>query len=156
MAAGDTTIYTKFIQSQANGSTLASVVDFDSDTIKIVLIDDTFTPDTTSSTIQEHFDDVSAKEVSTGTAYTGPITLANQSIALSGSVVTYDADDVAIALDGGGGFTDARYIVFYKDSGTPATSPLIAVGDLGANKDNTASSIDFTWNASGILTWTRS
>ena len=154
MAAGDITIYPKFIQSQANGSTLASVVDFDTDTIKVVVLDNTFTPDTTASTIQEHFDDISAKEVATATAYTGPITLASKTLTLSGVVVTFDAADISIGLDAGG-FTDGRYIAFYKDSGTPSTSPLIAIGDLGTDKDNVTSTIEFNWAATGIITWTR-
>ena len=155
MAAGDITIYPKFIQSQADGSTLASVVDFDTDTIKVVVLDNTFTPDTTASTIQEHFDDISAKEVATATAYTGPITLASKTLTLSGVVVTFDAADIEIAIDASG-FTDGRYIAIYKDSGTPSTSPLIAIGDLGSDKDNVSSTIELNWAATGLITWTRS
>lgn len=156
MAAGDITIYDKWLHSQSGDSTLSGMpVDFDTDTLKIVLLDNTFTPDTTASSTQEHFDDVSAKEVSTGTAYTGPITLGTITLTVSSGVVTFDAADVSILVDAGGGFTDARHIAFFKDTGTPSTSPLIAIGDLGSDRDNTLSNIDFTWGANGIITWTK-
>ncbi len=155
MATGDMTIMPKFIQSQADGSTLASVVDFDTDTIKVVVLLATFTPDTTASSAQEHFDDISASEVATATAYTGPITLASKTLTLSGAVVTFDAADISIGVDGSG-FTTARYIAVYKDSGTPSTSPIIAIGDLGANKSNVSATVEFNWASGGILTWTRS
>lgn len=156
MAAGDITTYQKWIQAQADAITLSSTpVDFDTDTIKVIVLDNTFVPDTTASTIQEHLDDVSAKEVTTGTAYTGPITLVGKAVTLSAGVVTFDATDISIAADVGGGFTDARYIVLYKDSGAAATSPLIAVGDLGSDRNNTTGVLDFTWASTGILTWTQ-
>ena len=156
MAAGDITTFAKFLLADKDQSTLSSMpIDFNGDTLKLVVLDNTFTPDTTGSSVQEHFDDISAKEVTTGTAYTGPITLASLSVTESGAVITFDATDVSIAADVGGGFIDARYFVIYKDSGTPATSPLIAVGDLGSDRANTTGVLNFTWAATGILTWTR-
>jgi hypothetical protein len=156
MAAGDTTAYMKWVEGQVDQTVLSSLpVDFDTDTIKVIVLANTFTPDTTLATTQEHLDDISADEVTTGTAYTGAVTLATTTVTGAGAVVTFDADDVSIGADSGGGFTDARYVVFYKDSGAAATSPLIAVGDLGSDRANTTGSIDLTWSASGILTWTR-
>lgn len=157
MAVGDITPYQKWSKAQADSSSLSSMpVDFDTDTLKVIILDDTFVPDTTASTIQEHLDDVSADEViTTGTVYTGPVTLAGKTVALAAGVVTFDATDIALAADVGGGFTNGRYIVFYKDSGAEATSPLIAVGDLGANRDLTAGSLDFNWAGTGIITWTQ-
>lgn len=155
MAAGDITPFMKHLKAQVDASTLASSpVDFDTDIIKIVILDNTFVPDTTLASIQEHFDDISAKEVATATAYTGPITLASLTVTSSGVVITFDAADVVVAADAGG-FTDGRFIVFFKDSGTPSTSPLIAVGDLGADKDLTVGSLELTWASGGILTWSR-
>lgn len=155
MAAGDINVYTKWIKGQVDQSTLFSMpVDFDTDTIKVIILDNTFTPDTTDSTIQEHLDDVSAKEVVTSTAYTGAIALASKTVTLSGGVTTFDAADIAIASDLSG-FTDARYIAFYKDSGTPATSPLVAIGDLGSDQSIQVGSYALTWAATGIITWSQ-
>lgn len=155
MAAGDITLMPKFLQAQADASTLSgSPVDFDTDTIKVVVLINTFVPDTTDSSAQEHFDDISSDEVNTATAYTGPITLTTTSIAVSGAVVTWDADDISIAADVAG-FTDGRYIAIYKDTGTPATSPIIAIGDLGADQSLQTGSLDLTWAATGLITWTR-
>ena len=154
MAAGDITIYDKFLNNQNGDASLASVVDFDTDTLKVVVLDNTFSPDTGISSSQEHFDDISAKEVATATAYTGPITLASVTLVLTAGKSTFDAADITIAADAGG-FTDGRYIVFYKDSGTPSTSPLIAVGDLGADKSLVSGSLTFTWASTGIVTWTK-
>lgn len=155
MAVGDITVYNKFKQATLDGSTLGGApVDFDTDTIKCVVLDDTFTPDTGDATVQEHFDDVSAKEVATGTAYTGPVTLSTVTVTLSSGVATFDAADITILTDAGGGFTDARYFAIYKDTGTPGTSPLILIGDLGSNQTNVSGDLTFAWAGTGILTLT--
>lgn len=158
MALGDVTLYVKNIQSlfdSDGGGTLSGTpADLNTDTIKVVVLDNTFTPDTTSSTVQEHFDDVSAKEVATATAYSGPITLTTLAVTEAAGVVKWDADDIVIAADASG-FTDARYIAFYKDSGTPSTSPLLAIGDLGSDQDNTVTGVNLTWGAGGIFTITQ-
>jgi len=155
MAAGDVTAFDKWLAAQADAATLSgSPVDFDTDTIKIVVLDSTYTPDTSDTSVTEHFDDISAKEVATATSYTGPITLASSTVTLTTGKTTFDAADVTIASDAGG-FTDGRYIVFYKDTGTPATSPLIAVGDLGSNQSIVTGALLLTWGANGIITWTK-
>ena len=158
MAVGDITLFVKNIRSlfdsDAGGLLSSTPADLNSDTIKLVVLDDTFTPDTTGTSAQEHFDDVSAKEVGTATAYTGPITLASLAVTETGGVVKWDATNVTIASDAGG-FTDARYVCFYKDSGTPSTSPLLAIGDLGSNRDNTAASVILEWGSGGIFTITQ-
>ena len=155
MAVGDIDLYVRYYRSMLDGDgggvLSGAPADLNTDTIKIVVLKDTFTPDVTGSSSQHHFDDVSASEVATATAYTGPITLATPTVNESAGVITYDAVDVTIALDAGG-FTDARYIAFYKDSGTPATSPLIAIGDLGSNQSITSAPLEFQWNVAGILT----
>lgn len=154
MAAGDITLYKKWMKGQIDGAGLSSVpVDFDTDTIKVIILKNTHTPDASASTTQEHLDDISADEVATATAYTGAITLGSKTVGVSGSVVTFDAADINIAADAGG-FTDGRHIVIYKDTGTPSTSPLIATGDLGADKSLQTGSLDFLWGAGGIITWT--
>ena len=153
MALGDITPFQKFIQTHADKDILSSTpVDFNTDTIKVMLLDNTYSPDTTDSSATEHVDDVSAKEVITGTTYTGPITLTTPTVTISGGVTTFDADDVSIGVDASG-FTNARYIVLYKDSGVEATSPLVAVGDLGSDRDITGAILNLNWAATGLITW---
>ena len=155
MAAGDSTLYTKHLRSLFDGDSGGDLsntpIDLNTDTLKLVVLKDTFTPDTTGTSTQEHFDDISAQEVATATAYTGPITLTSATVTESGGVITFDADDISIAIDAGG-FTDARRFAIYKDSGTPSTSPIFYVGDLGINRANTINGLDFEWGAAGIFT----
>lgn len=157
MAAGDITFYNNYKlathDGDAGGALSSFPVVFGTDTIKIRVLANTFTPDFLNSTIQEHEDDISGAEVATGTGYTGPITLGTETITETAGVVTYDALDVTIPQDATG-FTDGRYIVFYKDSGTPATSPLICIGDLGADQSITGGDLKFIWGAGGIFTLT--
>jgi len=156
MAAGDITFYNKFMQATIDGdanTALSSMpVDFDADTINVGILTSTHTPDTGDATVQEHWDDVSTNEVATGSTYSaGGPTLANDDVTLSSGTVTYDADDLAVLQDATG-FTNGRYAILYKDSGTPATSPLIASLDLGADQDITGGDLVFAWNTNGIFT----
>jgi hypothetical protein len=156
MAAGDLTFYTKFkeatLDGDANTDLSSMPVNFEDDTLKIIVLTDTHVPDTDDVTTQEHLDDISANEVTTGTGYTGPITLSTKTVTRSGTTVTMDAVDVTIPQDAGTGFSNARWFILYKDSGTPATSPLIASGDLGTNRNNTAGDLTFEWAGTGIFT----
>ena len=159
MAAGDITVYSKYrkalLDGDAGGLLSNTPADLDSDTLKVMLLTTAFTPDTTGSSAQEHIDDVSSDQVSTGgTEYTGPVTLAGATVVESSGVVTFDATDITVGIDASG-FTDAGYLVLYVDSGTPATSPLIAVGDLGGAQVNTTAALILEWAASGILTLTQ-
>ena len=81
-------------------------------------------------------DEVSANEVVTGTAYTGPITLANVTLTNSVDDVVVDWDNIQIAQDAGGGFTNATHAAIYLDTGTPATSPILQIWDFDATLNN--------------------
>lgn len=154
MAAGDITFYDLYKQSIVDGagSGLSSTpVDWDTDTIKVAVMTNAFVPDTDEVTTQLHWSNVSAQQVGTATGYTGPITLAGVTVSTTGGTVTVDFSDVTIPADAGG-FTNGRWLVFYKDSGVAATSPLLAIGDLGADKGNTTGSLTFNWNATGLFT----
>lgn len=158
MASGDLTLYTKHILSlfdgDGGGALSNTPVDLNTDAIKLVLLKNSFSPDTTGSTVQEHFDDISSAEVGIATAYTGPITLQTVTVTESGGVITFDAEDITVGIDASG-FSDARYFAIYHDSGTPATSPLLAVGDLGSDRANTVNSLVFEWGVTGIFTLTQ-
>ena len=152
MAAGDITVFNKWKEAQADAGLSSTPVDFDTDTISVAVMTDAYTPDTGDTSAQVYWSDVSASQVATGTSYTGPIALAGKTLALSTGVAVFDANDVVIAQDASG-FTNGRRLVFFKNTGTPTTSPLIAVGDLGANKAITAGSLTFAWAATGIVRW---
>lgn len=121
-------------------------IDLVNDTIKVMLLTNAHT---TNIDTQEFIDDVSANEVS-GTGYTaGGATLAGKATTVDNTddEGVFDANDVTWSNS----TITARYAVVYKDTGTPGTSPIIAIIDFGS--DQTSSNADFTiqWSSEGIL-----
>ncbi len=121
-------------------------IDLDGDTIKVMLLDDTHTQDQDA---HEFIDDVSANEVS-GTGYTAG------GAAIGSKTVSQDNTDNEGVFDGAdvtwsGSTITARYAAIYKDTGTPSTSPLIAILDFGENKSSSNGNFTIQWNAEGIL-----
>jgi hypothetical protein len=142
--------YNSFLKNQMNGGagTAALVVDFDTNTLKAALVSSVYTP---SATTHVTFNDIT-NEVS-GTNYSaGGATLTTATLTESSGTVTFDADDVVWAQDAAG-FTNARYVILYKSTGTASTSPLIGYIDLVSDKGNVSGSLTIQWNASGIITW---
>ncbi len=45
----------------------------------------------------------------------------------------------------------ARYIVIYRDTGDPASSPIISINDIGSEQSSTANTFALQWDGSGIL-----
>lgn len=136
-------VYGVPVKNQYDGT---AVTDYDADTIKVALLDNTHTPDIDT---HDFFSDVSGDEI-TGTGYTaGGATLASKTI-------TYDTGSNQVRLDAAdtswttATFT-ARYAVIYKDTGTASTSPLIAYVDFDADQPVTAGTFTITWAATGIL-----
>jgi hypothetical protein len=122
----------------------ANVIDFDSDTIKVALATASYTPDQDT---HDFFNDVT-NEI-TGTGYTaGGATLAGKAVTYDTATneVRWDASDTSWST---ATFT-ARYAIVYKDTGSAATSPLIALIDFGANVSVTAGTFLITWAATGI------
>lgn len=116
-------------------------VDWNADTIKFHLIDGadhTFN----ATTNEDEADITNAAIVATGT-------LANVTI---GSVAagTVDADNTTLSSVTG---DQSEYIVFWKDTGTDTTSPLLIMMDTfasGMPVTPNGGDIVFSWNASGI------
>lgn len=141
------TKYDNFLYGQMNGTSNA-VIDFDTDTIKVALATNSYTP---AATTHDFFDDIT-NEV-TGTNYTaGGATLGSKTVALSSGTVTFDAADVTWTASGSG-FSTARYAIIYKSTGTASTSRLICYVNFGADVGNTVADLVLVWNASGIITW---
>lgn len=137
--------------SKLYGSVVAKAfnkeIDLDSDTIKVALLTNAFTP---NQDTQDYFDDVVAQEVA-GTGYTaGGVTLTNKTVAYDAATNTFifDADDVVIANS----TITARYAVVYDATpSTNATRPLIGYVDFSSDQSSTAGNFTITWDSSGIL-----
>jgi len=122
-------------------------VDWNSDTIKIALLSNSYTPDQDA---HDYFDDVASFEV-TGTGYTaGGNTLANATNSYNSAtnVIILDADDVTWSSS----TITARYAVVYNASpSTNATRPLIGYVDFGSDQSSSNGNFTITWDSTGIV-----
>lgn len=111
-------------------------IDLDTDTIKVALVD---TGTYTFSAAHQYYSSV------TGVVGT-PVTLTSKTITNG----VFDAADVTFTAVTG---ASVEALVVYKDTGSAATSPLIAFIDTGTNLPVTPNGGDITiqWNASGIF-----
>lgn len=139
-------VYDKHKQYQVDGT---APVDWNTDTIKVALVSSSYTP---SITADDYFSDVSAYEVS-GTNYTaGGAIISNISVSVASNKVVVDGDDVSWASNAGG-FTNARYAIIYKATGTASTSPLIGYINFTGDRGNTIAPLLIVWSSSGIITY---
>lgn len=122
-------------------------IDLSSDTIKCVLLKQTYAPDTIN---HETYSDISSEEV-TGTGYTaGGATVVSPSLSLGGATLTFDiATSVA--------WTDldlnaaTRYAVLYDDTNTE--DALVYYEDLGADIDPGGDSFFIPIESGGVFTY---
>jgi hypothetical protein len=135
-------LYGQFLQQALNKE-----VDWDTDTIKVALLSNSYTPDQDA---HNYFDDVASFEV-TGTGYTqGGVTLANKTNTYNSAtnVIVLDADDVTWSSS----TITARYAVVYNASpATNATKPLIGYVDFGSDQSSSNGNFTITWDATGIV-----
>jgi hypothetical protein len=136
--------------AKAFGSTLATGVpsfDWLSDTIKVALLNSSYTP---SQATHKLFSEVDSREV-TGTGYTaGGATLGSKTLAETAGVATFDAADTTWPTSA----ITARYAVIYKAGTAAAASPLLGYVDFGANVVSNAGTFTITWATGGIFTIT--
>lgn len=122
---------TSALYSKAKTSFLTGAINMTADTIKVVAIDlADYTPNLTT---HDFLDDVpSGARVGTATS------LANKTVTGDG---VFDADDVTLS-----GVTGDQFeaLLMFKDTGTEATSPLIAIWD-------SATGLPFTPSGSDII-----
>jgi hypothetical protein len=140
--------YDKYQESLMNQ---VSAIDHDNagDTIKVALVTSSYTP---SRATHDFWDDVSTNEVS-GTNYTaGGNEVASKTVTTAANVTTWDAADPATWSQSGTGFSNARYAILYKDTGTPSTSPLVAYHDFGSDKGNVDGDLTVQLDSAGIAT----
>lgn len=125
-------------------------VDYDTDTIKVMLLSSAYTPNQDS---HSYVSDVRANEV-TGTGYTaGGATIANKLVTYDAATNTtkFDADDVTWAAS----TITARYAVVYDDAGaTDATKPLLAYFDFTTDRASSNGEFTIRWGADGIFSAT--
>ncbi len=120
--------------------------DFTADTLKCMLVEDGYTPDLVAD---EFIADVDSYEAS-GTGYTAggealtTVTWSYQS-GVPGQCLAADPTEWTTLT------STFRYAVVYKDTGTPATSPLLVLVDFGSDQVPSAVNVVITWDADGVL-----
>lgn len=140
MASG---IYNNYKVRMLGSGTMA---DLDGDTIKIALLTSSYTPDFDA---HDFFDDVSSNEVGASGTYSAggatlSVTLTQDNTDNEG---VFDATDVSWTS----ATITARYAVIYKSTGTPGTSPLIALIDFGTDQTSSSGTFTITFAAEGII-----
>ncbi len=132
-------VFGLLMQSLVNGE-----LDFDTDTIKAMLTTSTYTP-----AQDTHRYKSSVTNEVTGTGYTaGGVTLTGKTVVYDAATntLTLDCDDPAWAAS----TITARTILFYKDTGVAATSPLICFDTFAADASSTAAAFTYQVAAGGI------
>jgi hypothetical protein len=136
-------LYGQFLSQALNKE-----IDWDTDTIKVALLTNSYSPDQDA---HNYLDDVIAYEVSGATGYTaGGNTLANKTNTYNSStnVIVLDADDTTWSSS----TITARYAVIYDASpSTNATKPLIGYVDFGSDQSSSNGNFTITWDATGIV-----
>lgn len=126
----------------------SSDIDWNGSTIKVMALTATASP---SASTDEFIDDVSGDEISASAGYSaGGWSLASKTTTTTGNKVVLDAADISEAT---ATFTNAAaYFVIYKDTGTPATSPILAVIDSsGATKQPSSQPFTITFSGDGVI-----
>jgi hypothetical protein len=121
-------------------------IDWDSDTIKVMLCTSSYTP---NQDTHRYKSDVT-NEV-TGTGYTAggaTLTTIAPSYASGTNTLTLDANDVSWPNS----TIVARYAVVYDATpSTDATRPLIGYVDFGQDISTTAGTFSIVWDAAGVI-----
>lgn len=140
---GTPVVFDQFRLRQHNGNP----IDLDTDTIKVMIVDSTYTPVKASHTFKSDL----TGEVS-GTNYTARgQAIAGVTLALDTGVLEWAHNDPTW-LQSAGGFSNGRTFVWYKDTGTDSTSPLIMYQQEASNFGNVAGDLILDGSAAtGVL-----
>lgn len=141
---GTPVVYAQFKLKQNNGN----AIDLDSDTIKVMIVTSSYAPNVTTD---DFINDANTNEV-TGTNYTaGGTQITGVTLALDGNNAEWVHNDITWTTSGAG-FSTGRTFIWYKDTGTPATSPLIMYMTEGVNFGNVSGDLTLDGSAStGVL-----
>jgi hypothetical protein len=131
-------LYPTYKESLLTGT---SIVDYDTDTIKLALIKITGTGAVSYNTAHDFYDDLSSGVVGT------PQTLGTK------TTTSGKASSAAVTFTAVSSAGNTLGAVLYKDTGTPATSRLIAWYDTGTNIPATPNGGDITITPDGTNGW---
>lgn len=123
-------------------------VDFDTDTVKVMLCTSTYVPNQDTHQYKS-----SVTNEVTGTGYTaGGATLASKTVVYdtATNTLTLDCADPTWAAS----TITARFAVFYISTGTDSTSALLCYWDFGADVSSSSGTFTLTIDAAGLITLT--
>ncbi len=142
MASG---IYQLFKLNQFNGT---SFIDFDTDTIKAMLVTASYTPDLNAHDFANDItNEVSTSGYSAGGKALTALTAVSDSV---NGWINIDASDIAWSIPSGSTLT-ARAAVLYKSLSTLTLSPLIAYIDFGSDQVASNGNLTIQWSNAGYL-----
>jgi hypothetical protein len=136
-----TIVHTNWLDTMLGGG-VHGAVDLDGDTIKASLLDET-----DSGTVDATFVDYDEVDAATVVANVADIGVS----AISGGIVTLTGLITFTSVTG----DSAEFLTVYKDSGTPATSPLIITWDsasTGLPVTPNGADITATWGSNELVT----
>lgn len=148
MATGDVTWFDQALLDLGK-----KIHDLSTDVLKLGLVTSTVTPSATTADPRWGAGggtNLSTNAVATGTAWTGPVTLASVAWTIVAGTPTLDAADPAQIAQDGSGFTNARWGIIYND--TSAGKQALCFIDLGSDRSIVTGPLSITFNASGVLT----
>jgi len=127
----------------------SAAIDWDTDTIKVMLVSSSYTPSVAHTTQANITNEVS------GTNYTADgETIASVAVTEASGVAKVDGADVTWSQNAGG-FTTARYAIIYKYvDATDTNNDLVGYIDFTSDKGNVNGDLTLQWNAGGIFTQT--
>lgn len=129
----------------------------DSASIKCALMATNFTGANQSLSLADYWNDVSAYEITSFTNYT-----ASGKTVGTTTVSAYSTSNKTVKFSAGTSVVwgtatlTTRGAVVYKDTGTPATSPVVFFLDFGADVSPSGGDLTITWNTDGMATITTS
>lgn len=151
-----TTIPTKLkkVQMRNAGGTR---VDFDSDTIKVLIVQAGSGMPSTTKTGVQYVADVTATNTEVSGALYARQTVAGSVVDFDGSIDTYvnwSFSDITFVSDASG-FTNGTYIIFYDETAgaSDADRPVLAVCDPGVTMSTQAGAVVLTCPAGGLIQW---
>lgn len=142
---------TSKVYGLAMQSILNKEIDFDTDTVKVSLHTSAYTPDQDTHRYR-NATGITTSEI-TGTGYTV------RGQALTSKTVTYSTSTNTLTLtcaspSWAASTLTARYAIFYVDTATDSTSPLLCYWDFGADMSSSSGPFTLTIPGTGLLTLT--
>ena len=120
---------------------------FGTDTFKLMLLANTFSPNIDSDTTEA---DVEADEIAIGGGYTGAVTLTAVSWLQDNTNdrVAFDFADVMFAAS----TITARYAAIFKENGGASSgNPLLVIIDFGADQSSSGTTFEIRLNSVGLF-----